>query len=124
MVDNFEAITTVTMPGDSVDLEKRIESVGPEGAPADPHSGPGGQLMLLSVMLVAIVLLAVLIGWYFGGWMAALLALALGLFSMLFNPAVLAIFQRAGDRRQVMENVAQEKTGSKNVVRGDAPPQV
>lgn len=121
------SLAAITIPGDSVDLEKRVESVSPEGPPADPHSGPGGQLLLLSVILLGIVALAILAGWMYG-WGAAIVAILLGMLSLVFNPAVLAIFQRAGDRRKVMNQLHvgghDVPVSGTRVVRGDAPPQV
>ncbi len=95
-------MTTMFAPGDSQTLAHDVETISPEGAPADPHSGPGGQLVAIIAFGVIFVVAAVVVGLTFS-WVAAVATLGLGVAAAMFNPAVFAAVFRAGERRQVME---------------------
>lgn len=96
-------MTTLYAPGDSQQIAHEVELVSPEGTPADPHSGPGGQLVAIVALGFIFVVAAVVVGFTLS-WYGAAATIGLGVAALMFNPTVFAAIFRAGDRREVMEH--------------------
>ncbi|MHA7813595.1 MAG: hypothetical protein ACX94C_09405 [Phycisphaerales bacterium] len=77
---------------------EHIAERSPEGAPANPALG-SGSLVLVTLMVPIGVLIAAGVVWAMFGGMAALATLAVGLFiSVIANPTLWAILNRAKER--------------------------
>ena len=101
--DVATATNAVTvMPGNSTRNADEIQSVSPEGRPADPKVGPAGIRGIMVAMVVAVLaacsIATIWVGWYalpIAGFIIAIICI---------NPALWAARDRAHDRRRVIKH--------------------
>ena len=99
--------TAMVMPGSAEENREKIAAVSPEGRPGDPKSGPGTLYLLLVMAALGVTItVAIIAPWI--GWPAAVMTLGFGIFAFAVNPEVFATFQRAKDRREVLDHDARE----------------
>lgn len=96
--------TQMEVPGTVQEASAAIESVSPEGQPADPKRGPGAYMWLIALGGLVVLGLSFLIGQSFG-WGAAAVGAAIGCVALLFNPVMWAAFDRKNDRQQAVHQV-------------------
>lgn len=92
-----------TMPGSTEHAAQEIESVSPEGRPADAAAGPGA-LRGLMLVPIAIIFIAALASMYWIGWPGAIVAIVIGFLGLIANPVMGAANSRAGERAQVIRD--------------------
>ena len=99
---------TMVMPGSAEKNSREIRAISPEKTPADPKTGPGA---MYAFMGAAVVFLAVvsLVSVIWIGWAGAAMALGFGVLALGFNPEIVATFNRAGERRKLLEERAKEE---------------
>lgn len=96
------ATSATVMPGSHVRNADEIQSVSPEGRPADPKVGPAGirgiMIAMIAIVLVACAIATIWIGWYalpVAGFIIAIICV---------NPALWAARDRAHDREEVLKH--------------------
>ena len=90
------------MPASAERAAKDIADIGVEGRPADAKSGPGMLRLEMLGMLAALVVVAVLVG-FFAGWVLGGAMFVIGFLALLFNPVMGATAYRERDRREAVE---------------------
>lgn len=94
-----EAAHAVRLPGTPKENADTVQSISPEGRPADSGLGPWGLWGLVIVVGGVLLLGAVLLG-VFVHWGLGIGTLLLGGLFMLMNPVIGAASQRAHDREE------------------------
>lgn len=92
----------VTMPASEERAARDIKNIGVEGRPADAKSGPGMLLIEMGVIVIAILLLALLVGIMFG-WGVGLATGVIALLAVVMNPVFGATALRVRDRKMAAD---------------------
>lgn len=86
------------------ELADEIETISPEGRPADPEFGPKRMGLFLSLLVGLVLIIGVVIA-IFGSVIMGFAFVVLGIAWMLVNPAVWASLSRAKERNEAKHNI-------------------
>lgn len=90
------------MPGSERRNAREIRAISPEKEPADPKTGPGAMYAFMGVCAVSLAAISLVLSLWIG-WAGAAMAAAFGVLALAVNPEVVATFNRAGERRRLLE---------------------
>lgn len=92
----------VVIPGSASAAAQDIKQVSPEKMPADAKAGPRALRRAMLFLGLAVLLAAIVVG-IFVSWQLGLMIGVVGLLGVLFDPVMLATFERSKDREKVVE---------------------
>ncbi len=90
------------IPGSERSISQDIKDLSPEKMPADAKSGPKALRRAMLYLGLAVLLVAVVVG-FLVSWPLGLMMAVVGLLGVLFDPVMLATFERSKDREQVVQ---------------------
>lgn len=98
------------MPGSERRNAAEIKAASPEKEPGDPKTGPGGMYAFMGVCAAALAVMSLVLAIWIG-WAGAAMAAGFGVLALAFNPEIVATFNRAGERRRILEERGRHDAG-------------